>query len=69
MREIVLSVVFSVFASVLLLYMFLFHYVKVVDGVKVLSSMERPLLRDVGREDPGELARKKVLIYRAFRPF
>ena len=69
MRNAVVSLIVAAFVSLLILYLFLYHYVRVVDGVRVVRSLEEPLLRDAmkGGADVEEVARKKVLIFKAFK--
>ncbi len=68
MRNLVLSFAVSLFTTVFVLYGFLSHYVKVVDGTRIIREMEAPLLKGIMNEGKaGEAVRKKVLIYRAFR--
>ena len=69
MRDLVMSFLVSAFVSLLALYLFLYHYVRVVDGVRVVKSLEEPLLRDAikGGADVEEVARKKILIFKAFK--
>lgn len=69
MKNIVLSFLTAISGTLLIFYLFFSHYVKVVDGVKVLRSLESPLLKDAmqGGMAPEVLARRRALIYKAFK--
>jgi len=65
MTGFLLNVFISVFLNLFVLYVFLFHFVKVVDLQKIALTMEKPILEKVGSEDPESLAKKKVLLFKA----
>ena len=67
MKTVLLSFVYSLFGTVVLLYVLFTHYFKVVDGVKVLKEMETPLLKEMTQGVPPDvLAKRKALMIRAF---
>ena len=68
MRSLILSFLTSLLTSFFVLYLFLYHYVKVVDGVRVIRELEAPLLKSaLEGGDAKELARRKALILEAFK--